>query len=83
MFLQIHYFVMNKHYFWYDMVKHCVNTSLLFHHHLLSPCIIMCKSNLVQCIVSLFGFIVSNIVNEWNVILIIVHITILLFLGVK
>jgi hypothetical protein len=34
--------------FWYNMVKYCVNKGLLFHYSLLSPCIVMCKTYLVQ-----------------------------------
>jgi hypothetical protein len=68
--------------FWYDMVKFCVHKKLLFHYYLLSPCIVMCKTYLVQCIASLFVFIVCNIGNERNVILVIVTVNILEFLDV-
>ena len=64
------------------MVKICVNKILLFHYYLLSPCIVMCENYLVSSIAILFVFIVSNIGNEWNVILINVTIDILFFLDV-
>jgi hypothetical protein len=64
------------------MVNFCVHKKLLFHYYLLSPCIIICEAYLVQCISILFVFIVSNIGNEQNVILIIVRINILVFLDV-
>ncbi len=59
-----------------------VHKNLPFHYFLLSLCIVMCKTYLVQCIAILFVFIVSNIGNEQNVILIIVRINILMFLDV-
>ncbi len=68
--------------FWYDMVKFCVHKNLQFHYYLLSPHIVMCETYLVQCIAILPVFIVSNIGNEQNVILIIVMINILVFLDV-
>ncbi len=64
------------------MVKCCVYKNLLFHYYLLSPCIVICETYLVQCIAYLFIFIVSNIGNKWNVILIIVTINILVVLDV-
>jgi hypothetical protein len=64
------------------MVKYHVNISLLLHHSLLSPCIAMYKTYVVQYIASLFIFIVSNIVNEQYVIRISVDKTILLLLVV-
>jgi hypothetical protein len=64
------------------MVNFCVHNNLLFHYYLLSPCIVMCKIYLVSSIAFLFVFIVSNIGNERNVILINVRINILLFLDV-
>ena len=45
------------------MVKSCVHKNLLFHYYLLSLCIVMCETYLVQCIGILFVFIVSNIGN--------------------
>jgi hypothetical protein len=68
--------------FWYDMLKYCVNKNLLFHYYLHSPCIVMCETYLVQCIDSLFVFIVSNIGKKRNNVLIIVTINILMFLDV-
>jgi hypothetical protein len=62
------------------MVKFWVHKNLLFHYHLLSPCIVMCEIYLVSSIAILVVFIVSNIGNEWNVILITVRINILLLL---
>jgi hypothetical protein len=64
------------------MVKFCVRKNLLFHYCLLSPCIVMCKIYLVSSIAILLIFIVSNIGNEQNIILINVTINILLFLDV-
>ncbi len=64
------------------MVNFCVHRNLLFHYCLLSPCIVMSKSYLVSSIAILFVFIVSNIGNEQNVILVNVMINILLFLDV-
>ncbi len=64
------------------MVNFCVNKNLLFHYYLLSACIVMCKIYLVSLMAILFIFIVSNIGNERNVILINVTINILLFLDV-
>ncbi len=64
------------------MVKFCVHKNLLFHYNLLSPCIAMCETYLVQCIAILFVFLVSNIGHEQNVILIIDTIHILVFLDV-
>jgi hypothetical protein len=64
------------------MENFCVHKILLFHYYLLSPCIVMCETYLVQCIAILFVFIVSNIGNKWNVFLIIVTINILVFLDV-
>jgi hypothetical protein len=51
--------------------------------YLLSPCIVMCEIYLVSSIAILFVFIVSNIGNEWNVILINGMINILLFLDIN
>jgi hypothetical protein len=64
------------------MVKFCVHKNLLFHYYLRSPCIVVCETYLVQCIASLFVFIVSNIGNKRNIILITVTINILVFLDV-
>ncbi len=64
------------------MVNFGVDKNLLFHYYLLSPCIVVCKIYLVSFIAILFVFIVSNIGNERNVILINVTINILLFLDV-
>jgi hypothetical protein len=64
------------------MVNFCVHKNLLFHYYLLSVCIVMCETYLVPCIAILFVFIVSNIGNERNVILINVMINILVFLDV-
>jgi hypothetical protein len=52
----------------------------LFHYYLLSPCIVMCEIYLVLCVAIIFVFIVSNIGNEQNVILINVMINILMYL---
>jgi hypothetical protein len=59
------------------MVNFCVDKNLLFHYYLLSLCIVQCKIYLVSSIANLFVFIVSNIGNEQNVILINVTINIL------
>jgi hypothetical protein len=67
---------------WYNMVNLCVHKNLLFHYCLLSPCIVMCKIYLVSSIAILLIFIVSNIGNEQNNILINITINILLFLDV-
>ena len=64
------------------MVNFYVHKNLLFHYCLLSPCIVMCKIYLVSFIAILFVFIVSNIGNEQNIILIYDTINILLFLDV-
>jgi hypothetical protein len=64
------------------MVNFCVHKNLLFHHHLLSPCIVMCEIYLISSIAILFVLIVSNIGNEWNVIVTTVTNNILLFLSV-
>jgi hypothetical protein len=56
-----------------------VHKNLLFHYYLISPCIAMCETYLVQCIAILFVFIVSNIGNEQNVILIIGMINIYMY----
>jgi hypothetical protein len=64
------------------MVNFCVHNNLLFHYCLLSLCIVMCKIYLVSSIVILLVFIVSNIGNEQNIILINVMINILLLLDV-
>jgi hypothetical protein len=64
------------------MVNFCVHKNLLFHYCSLSLCIVMCKIYMVSFIVLLFVFIVSNIDNEQNVVLINVTINILLFLDV-
>ncbi len=64
------------------MVNFCVHKNLLFYYYLLSPCIVMCKIYLVSSMAILFVFIVSNIGNEQNVILINVRIKIVLFLDV-
>jgi hypothetical protein len=56
--------------YWYDLVNFCVHKSLLFHYCLLSPCIVMCKIYLVSSIDILLVFIVSNIGDEQNIILI-------------
>jgi hypothetical protein len=64
------------------MVTFCVHENLLFHYYLLSLCIVMCKIYLVSSIAILFVFIVSNIGNKQNVILIIVRMNIFLFLDV-
>ena len=64
------------------MVNVCVRKNLLFYYCLLSPCIVMCKINLVSSIAILLVVIVSNIGNEQNIILINVMINILLFLDV-
>jgi hypothetical protein len=61
------------------MVNFCVHKNLLFHYCLLSLCIDMCKIYLVSSIAILLVFIVSNIGNEQNIILINVTINILLF----
>jgi hypothetical protein len=58
------------------MVNFCVYINLLFYYCLLSPCIVMCKIYLVSSIDILFVFIVSNIDDEQNVILINVTINI-------
>ncbi len=68
--------------YWYDMVNFGVHKILLFHYCLLSPCTVMFKIYLVISIAILFLFIVSNIGNEQNVILINVTLNILLFLDV-
>ncbi len=64
------------------MVNFCVHDNLLFHYHLLSPCIGMCKFYLVVSIAILLVVIVSNIGNEQNIILLNVTINILFFLDV-
>jgi hypothetical protein len=64
------------------MVNFCVHKNLMFHYHLLSPCIALCEIYLVSSIAILFVFVVSNISNKWNVILITVMINILFFLDV-
>jgi hypothetical protein len=64
------------------MVNFCVHNNLLFHYCLLSPCIVMCKIHLASSIAILLVFIVPNIGNEQNIILINVRINILLFLDV-
>jgi hypothetical protein len=64
------------------MANFCVHKNLLFHYYLLGLCIVMCEIYLVSSIAILFVFIVSNIGNEQNVILINVTINILLFLDV-
>ncbi len=64
------------------MVNFCVRINLMFHYYLLSPCIVMCEIHLVPCIAILFIFIVCNIGNARNVILINVTINILVFLDV-
>jgi hypothetical protein len=64
------------------MVNFCIHKNLLFCYYLLSPCIVMCETYLMQCIAILFVFIVSNSGNERNVILIIITIHILVFLDV-
>ncbi len=64
------------------MVNFCVHKNLLFHDYYLSLCIVMCEIYLVPCIAILFVFIVSNVGNELNVILINVRINILVFLDV-
>ncbi len=64
------------------MVNFFVHENLLFYYYLLSPCIVMCETYLLQYIASLFVFIVSNISNKQNVILIIVTINIVVFLDV-
>jgi hypothetical protein len=64
------------------MVNFCVHKNLLLHCCSLSPCIVMCKTYLVSSIAILLAFIVSNIGNEQNSILINVRINILLFLDV-
>jgi hypothetical protein len=64
------------------MVNFCVHKNLLFCYYLLSPCIVTWETYPVQYIAILFVFIVSNIGNEQNVILIIVTINILVFLDV-
>ncbi len=65
------------------MVNFCVHKNLVFHYYLLRPCIVMCKIYLVSSIAILVVFIVSNIGNEQNAILINVKINILLFLDVN
>jgi hypothetical protein len=62
------------------MVNFCVRKNLLFHYCLLSPCIVMCKIYLVSSIAILLVFIVSNIGNEQNIILVNVMMNILSFL---
>ena len=62
------------------MVNFCVHKNLLFHYHLLSPCIVMCKIYLVSSIAILLVVIVSNIGNEQNIIPVNVMINILLFI---
>jgi hypothetical protein len=64
------------------MVNFCVHKNLLFQYTILSLCIVTCEIYLVSSIAILFVFIVSNIGNEWNVILINVTIDILFFLDV-
>ncbi len=64
------------------MIKFCVHKKFLFHYYLLSPCIVMCEIYLVSSIAILFVFIVSNIGNEWNAILLNVTNFFLLFLDV-
>jgi hypothetical protein len=64
------------------MVNFCLHKILLFHYHLLSPCIVMCETYHVSSIAILFIFIASNIGNERNVIITTVTINILLFLDV-
>jgi hypothetical protein len=64
------------------MVKICVHKNLLFHYHLLSPCIVMCEIYLMSSLAILFVLIISNIGNEWNVISTTVMINIFLFLDV-
>ncbi len=64
------------------MVNFCVHKNLLFPYCLLSPCIVMCKIYLVSSIAILLVFIVSNICDEQNIILINGMINILLFLAV-
>ncbi len=64
------------------MVNFFVHKKLLFHYCLFSPCIVMCKIFRVSSIAVLLVFIVSNIGNEQNIILINVTINILLFLDV-
>jgi hypothetical protein len=61
------------------MPNYCVNKSLLVCHCLLILCIIMYKIYVKQFITILVHFTVTISVNKWYVILIIVHITILLF----
>ncbi len=57
--------------------RHTLNLSIL-----LSLCIVMCEIYLISSIAILFVFIVSDIGNERNVILINVMMNILLFLDV-
>jgi hypothetical protein len=64
------------------MVNFFIHENLLFHNDLLSPCIVMCEIYLVSSITILFVIIISNISNEWNVIVTTVMINILLFLNV-
>jgi hypothetical protein len=64
------------------MVNFCVHKNILFHYCLLSPCIVICKIYLVSSIAIILIFIVSNIGNEQNIILINVTIKFLLFLDV-
>ncbi len=64
------------------MACFCVHKKLFFQYHILSPCIVVCKIYLVSSIAILFVFIVSNIGNERNVILMNVTIHISLFLDV-
>ncbi len=62
------------------MVNCCVHKNILFYYCLLRPCIVMCKIYLISSTAIIFVFIVSNIGNEQNVILINVLINIFLFL---
>jgi hypothetical protein len=62
------------------MVNFCLNKNLLFHYCLISPCIVMCKIYLISSLAISLVFIVSNIGNEQNIILINVTINILSFL---
>jgi hypothetical protein len=55
------------------------NIYLLFHYCLLSPCIVTCKIYLVSSIVILFIVIVSNICNEQNITILVMHICAYLF----
>jgi hypothetical protein len=64
------------------MANFCVHKNLLYQFGLLSPRIVMCKLYLVSSIAILLVFIISNISNEQNIILINIIINILLFLDV-